>query len=282
MPEVAEVRIMSDFVNYVVSNEPFYEIIEKSDVSKVKTELNPFSGGVFTLQAKSRGKEMMLHMELIGGNLNGASTKNLLVTLGMSGNWMYVRQDSESFEKVMKHAHLRLKSTKGNYLVLYDIRRFAKWKWVDNWSIGRGPCPLTEYEDFVSHVKKHIVTDKSSNCKINELLMNQSYFNGIGNYLRSETLFRAGINPFKQSNSLTEEELDNLLKIIYSCVRDSYTLGGGQLKEWHNPHGTEGKNFHEWMKCYGNKKMNKVKDSTGRTFWYDPKWEDECKKTYSM
>ncbi len=33
-----------------------------------------------------------------------------------------------------------------------------------------------------------------------EVLLNQQYFNGIGNYLRAEILFRAGIPPFQRND----------------------------------------------------------------------------------
>ena len=42
MPELSEVKIMSDFINQIVDGELFFDKIEKSPESKVKTELNPF------------------------------------------------------------------------------------------------------------------------------------------------------------------------------------------------------------------------------------------------
>ena len=92
MPELAEVKIMSDFINHIVAEEGFFDTIEKSPVSKVKTELEVFDGCVFTMHAKSRGKELLLSLEMIGGDINEAITQKMLVTLGMSGNWAYVRK----------------------------------------------------------------------------------------------------------------------------------------------------------------------------------------------
>jgi endonuclease VIII-like 1 len=281
MPELSEVKIMGDFINYIVDNETFFQKIEKSEVSKVKTELDPFDGAVFTMSSESRGKELMLNLEMVGGDIDGAVTKKLLVNLGMSGNWVYVKRDSKNLEKVLKHSHLRFITARGNYLVLHDIRRFAKWRWVDDWSANRGPCPLTEYGDFVDHVKLNWQKSKAFNQPLNEVLMNQNYFNGVGNYIRSEVLYRADINPFQLAATLEHKELDNLLTVIHLCFRDSYTLGGGQLKDWQNPYGTEGNDFNQWMKCYGNKEMMKVKDRTGRTFWFNPKWESFIPESYS-
>ena len=280
MPELAEVKIMGDFINHIVSQEGFFERIEKSPVSKVKTELEVFDGGVFTMHAQTRGKEMMLTLEMIGGDLNGAITKKLFVTLGMSGNFAYVRKESENLEKVLKHSHLRFITTRGNYLVLHDVRRFAKWKWVENWNKGRGPCPLTEFDQFREHLLINWFKSKAFNVPINELLMNQGYFNGIGNYLRAEILYRLDINPFKRANELNTAEIHDLIMLCNLCVRDAYALGGGQLKDWHNPLGTSEKNFKEWMKCYG--MLSSTVDKTGRRFWFDPKWENFIPEEYSQ
>jgi endonuclease VIII-like 1 len=273
MPELAEVKIMSDFINNVVSEEGFFDSLEKSEVSKVKTELNPFEGAVFTMHAKSRGKELMLHLELVGGDIDGAVTKNLICTMGMSGNWIYIRKDAPQLEKALKHGHLRFQSTKGNWLILYDPRRFAKWKWVDGWSAGRGYCPLTEFNDFQYNLLTHWYEDKYFNKPLSEVMMNQSAFNGVGNYLRAEILYRLDVDPFQPANKLSIDELHDLMKITHNCVRDAYVLGGGQLKDWHNPMGTDASSFKEWMKCYSI--LESVIDGSKRRFWYDPKWKVE-------
>ena len=103
--------------------------------------------------------------------------------------------------------------------------------------------------------------------------MNQSFFNGIGNYLRAEILYRVNCNPFLPA----EEAIKSNPEILTLC-KDipllAYSLGGGRLKDWKNPNGEEPpKNWGEFMKCYAIKGMEKIQDKNGRTFWYDPKWK---------
>lgn len=275
MPELAEVKIMSDFINNVVGLDPFYERIEKSEVSKVKTELDVFDNGIFSVSAQSRGKELMLNLELIGGDVNGPVIKRLSCSMGMSGNWIFIKKDSPKLETALKHAHLRFISTRGNYLLLYDVRRFAKWKWADTWGKGRGYCPLTEYNEFNFEVRKNIHSHKDFKKPLCEILMSQKWFNGIGNYLRAEILWRLDVNPFQPANELSHQDVELLCTISHLCVRDAYQLGGGQLQDWYNPNGVEGDSFKEWVMCYG--KLNSKVDGTGRKFWYDPKWESYAK-----
>ena len=78
-----------------------------------------------------------------------------------------------------------------------DKLRFSKWKFTDGFSKNRSPDPVKEYDEFVDNIKKGF--SKKSSLKtfqspISEVLLNQKYFNGIGNYLRAEILLRANIH----------------------------------------------------------------------------------------
>jgi endonuclease VIII-like 1 len=278
MPELAEVRLMGDFINYVVAQEPFFDKIEKSEVSKVSTELDVYESGIFTIGAICRGKELLLHTELVGGDIQGAVTKDLLCNMGMSGNWIFIRKDSPRLEQAFKHGHLRIRSTRGNWLILYDPRRFAKWRWVPGFSQNRGSCPLTEYEKFSDELIANWQKKKDFNKPLNELMMNQRWFNGVGNYLRAEIIDRINVNPFQAVNELSTEKFKELIHVTNLCVRDAYQLGGGQLKDWFNPEGMTSENFDQWMTCYG-KKMS-IRDKTGRMFWFDKKWEKDVPESY--
>ena len=57
------------------------------------------------------------------------------------------------------------------------------------WSKGRAPDPMFEYEEFRSNVLDNL-TDRIFDKPLCEVMHNQKYFNGIGNYLRAEIIFR--------------------------------------------------------------------------------------------
>ena len=107
---------------------------------------------------------------------------------------------------------------------------------------------------------------------IHLVLMNQKYFNGIGNYLRAEILYRLPeVNPFMEAR----EVIDNCPKVLELCTtipRKAYSLGGGQLKDWENPWKSDKEKFERFIKCYNNKNMGHIMDKNGRRFWFDPKW----------
>lgn len=58
------------------------------------------------------------------------------------------------------------------------------------------------------------------------LLLDQSFIAGIGNYLRSEILFVAGINPAARPVDCTEEQLKKAAEATISLVKLSYETGG--------------------------------------------------------
>ena len=140
MPELAEIKIMAEYINSV-SEDKIYTDAGKSAETKVKTEMqDPFGGLPFTIEAQSRGKELLLTLNSVGGE-----ELSLRFAMGMSGNW-YLAGPGEN----VKHAHLKFYRQDGYTLCMVDVRRFAKWDWTESWSSKRGPCPLSEYESFVN------------------------------------------------------------------------------------------------------------------------------------
>lgn len=266
MPEIAEVKLTSEFIDSYSNNQ--FVKLEKSPVSKVKTDLSLLTFDKFIVKSKSRGKELTIDF------FDTATVQppmKLKVTLGMSGAWVYFDPANPAYAKYLKHCHLRLIDTKGWILGMYDVRRFAKWSWSD-FNTKRGPCPITQTTEFALKITENWKTHKNfQNQKLSEILMNQTWFNGVGNYLRAEILYRLNINPFQPASQLNQYEIDNLISLTVSCSKTAYLLGGGQLKDWKNPNGEDPQSFAQWIKCYG--RLNKTIDATGRTFWYHPCWE---------
>jgi endonuclease VIII-like 1 len=103
--------------------------------------------------------------------------------------------------------------------------------------------------------------------------MNQKYFNGIGNYLRAEIIFRAGdVDPFLPAG-MQLAKYPKILELCKDIPMLAYAKGGGSIRDWDNPFG-ENAVQERFMLCYGNSEMSKRKDRNGRMFWYDPKWDN--------
>lgn len=256
MPEIAEVRITSDYVNHANSL-TFYKI--RKNLSHKGTLPNiQFTN--FKLSSESRGKELMLYIKDVHSN----EQSKLLMTMGMSGFFQLTRTGSEP-----KHAHLMFDSIQGWTLSFVDVRRFGKWKLAKGWSPNRGPDPIREFDKFKTNILNNL-DNPIFQKPIYEVLMNQTYFNGIGNYIRSEVICRIPeLNPLMPA----KEALINYPS-LYQLCRDIpshiYTLNGGNILDWRSPF-----NYKEnLIKFYQNRDVCfPIKDNNGRTFWCLKKWK---------
>ena len=96
--------------------------------------------------------------------------------------------------------------------------------------------------------------------------MNQLYFNGIGNYLRAEIMYRASQDPFEEARiALTKNP--KLLELCETVPFEAYLIGGGQLKDWKNPFDIPENGFSDWLTCYGKSECSLI-DANGRKLWY--------------
>jgi len=258
MPELAELRLTSDYVNEC-SDRAVYVSVEKNPEHKGKDLDIPFKS--FTIKAESKGKEIVLSIK----DAYSDATIPIRITMGMSGHFQLTNTAQEP-----KHAHLKFYRKDGTTLSFVDVRRFGKWTQGVAWNEDRGPDPTTEPREFFLNIMTNL-TNKTFRKPLYEVLMDQKWFNGIGNYLRAEIVFRANdVDPFLPA----VEQLAKYPKILQLCTDIpmlAYAKGGGSIKDWNNPFG-ENAIQERFMLCYGNKNMDTRIDPKGRRFWYDPKW----------
>lgn len=246
MPELAEIRIMAKMIDTIGSVRRAVAL-EKSSISK---NLDP--SGIQVNQgftAVTRGKELKIRF---------FDSREICFMMGMSGNWVHAKEWP-------KHAHFRILLNDGMSLFLVDQRRFAKWRFG---SFGdRGPCPVLQHNAFVENVTKSL-DHKAFDKPIHEVLLDQRYFNGIGNYLRSTILYYADVNPFMNARKVLRAN-NRVLSLCKEIPLRAEQLGGGQFKDWKNPFNVDPSDFLDWV-FY--KKGSHIKDATGRTFWFNPKY----------
>ena len=83
--------------------------------------------------------------------------------------------------------------------------------------------------------------------------MDQKYFPGVGNYIKSEGLYASKIHPEEKWGNLNKDMRINLIKNITRVMNNSYKSGGAELKDFKNPfHSSKFK-----LKIYGKKHTEK-------------------------
>ncbi|XP_037689310.1 endonuclease 8-like 1 isoform X8 [Choloepus didactylus] len=199
MPEGPELHLASQFVNETCGGLVFGGCVEKSAVSR-NPEV-PFESSAYRISAAARGKELRLTLSPLPGAQPQQEPLALVFRFGMSGSFQVAPSDA-----LPPHAHLRFYTAAPSpqlTLCFVDIRRFGRWDLGGEWQPGRGPCVLLEYEQFRENVLRNLA-DKAFDRPICEALLDQRFFNGIGNYLRAEILHRLRIPPFEKARTVLE------------------------------------------------------------------------------
>ncbi|XP_073068299.1 endonuclease 8-like 1 isoform X1 [Manis javanica] len=286
MPEGPELHLASHFVNEACKGLVFGGCVDKSPISR-NPEV-PFESSAYCISASARGKELRLILSPLPGAQPPREPLALTFHFGMSGSFQLAPGDA-----LPPHAHLRFYTAPpGPRLALcfVDIRRFGRWDLGGRWQPGRGPCVLLEYEQFrLCPPRKNVLrnlADKAFDRPICEALLDQRFFNGIGNYLRAEILHRLKIPPFQKARTVLEAlqqrrqspeltlsqkiraKLRNpdLLELCHSVPKEVVQLGG---KGYGPESGEEDfAAFRAWLRCYSIPGMSSLRDRHGRTIWF--------------
>jgi formamidopyrimidine-DNA glycosylase len=145
------------------------------------------------------------------------------------------------------HPHVRtiFDLDNNHQLRFKDMRKFGRVYLVDDPDIviGKlGPEPLAD--DFSSKDFKALFHKRKGRLK--PLLLNQEFIAGIGNIYADESCFLAGINPRRQVDTLSADELEKLYHAIRQALAKGIMFKGATLDEVYR-----GGQFQKHFQVYG-------------------------------
>lgn len=192
------------------------------------------------LEVKCKGK--MIYMEL-------SKMCGIISTLGMTGGWKKVQS---------KHSHLKL--TFSTELVLYydDMRRFGNfyvytsadlmYKKLNTIGLDFLNQGVITKELFI--LKGLSAMKKYPNKHLAIVLMDQKTIcSGIGNYILSEVLYTARVNPFALMKHMNRQYFDKLYDACFQVINDSYRHKGNSLQDYKDLDNEDGE-YQNFMKVY--------------------------------
>lgn len=268
MPEGPEVKIITEGLTHLLSGKTLasLEINAKSRYHKKA----PDGFTDFTAALPARVVGVRAHGKFIWWEF--ANGWIAWQTLGLAGGW---------FLKEKKNSGIHLTTTDGIKLYYDDARHFGTIKFLEPSSALRetakkikalGPDILSQphipVAEYITRFRKY------PNHIIGSLLMEQKVMAGVGNYLRSEILFAARVNPHTKVESLTDEQLSRLHSKTYELAEASYRSGGASIQHYSDIHSNKGQ-FEFQMQVYGRKKTpggleilaEKLGKETQTTYW---------------
>ena len=215
MPEGPEIRIAADKIKRAIRPRPTTEVFFAFD------HLKPFESdlsGCRVTEVETRGKAMLTHFD------NGLSvyTHNQLY-----GKWM-VRK-AYDFPKTNRQLRFAIHNLKKSALLYSasDIQILSSQSEIENHPFLSKLGPDVLSKGLKPKDLQVLLRDKKHHRRrLSALYLDQHFLAGIGNYLRSEILFVARLNPQLRPMDCTDDQLFALADASILIAYQSYRYKG--------------------------------------------------------
>ena len=244
MPELPEVETVCRALSKVIKNSRIKKIeFYRKDLRwQVKNNLEITLKNNIFIDSYRRGKYILIPTN---------TDKIFLIHLGMSGQIRIKKKDI-----VQKHDHMRLivENNNKHFVITYnDSRRFGyidlfkKKELREHFLLSKiGVEPLGReltIEYLQNNFKKRVINIKNA-------LIDQKIIAGIGNIYASEILYKAKINPLREVNSLSKNDLNSIITYTKIILKKSIDVGGTTIRDHMQPDGSLGY-FKQKLQVYG-------------------------------
>ena len=222
MPEGPEIRKAADKVaNAIVGKDVIKLIFGQSHLKKWEASFI----GLQVDSIQTYGKAMVtrfVHAENKANDRVNNKAHNIYTHNQLYGRWVICPAN----QMPASTRQLRLGIyTKDTWALLYsasDIFVLSDSEVPEHPFIKKLGKDVLNPETTVKHIIDKLVSPAYCNRQIGGFLTEQSFFAGLGNYLRCDILFVAGVHPARKPNQLTKNQLNKLAKEIIRIPRQSY------------------------------------------------------------
>ena len=172
---------------------------------------------------------------------NSKNNGFLVVHLRMTGYFKFIENSSHP----CKHTRIRFFDKNNNELRYIDVRSFGQMWWINkDLSLNKiikglgslGPEPFSK--DFDANYLKKVISKRTKSIKA--ILLDQTIVAGIGNIYADESLYSAGILPFREARTIKKNELIKLKESIVTVLKKSIGSGGTTFSDFRDLEGENG------------------------------------------
>jgi len=242
LPEVETVKkgLEKKLKNFIISE---IEIIRPSTIAfpANKDEFKKGLNNSLIDKWSRRGKYLIANLIKNPNNNNLKSNGYLIIHLRMTGHFNWLKRNNSP----CKHTRVRFFDSQGNELRFIDLRSFGQIWWIKEGldpkkiikGLGSlGPEPFSK--DFNYEYLKKEFSKRTKSIKA--VLLDQRIIAGIGNIYADESLFEAGISPFREAKTIKKRELIKLRISIMDVLEKSIGSGGTTFSDFRNIEGLNG------------------------------------------
>lgn len=265
MPEGPEVKLLTDSIIKGISNKNIIKIdvlngkyLKKPIKNLIQlNELLPLK----VVNVSCRGK--MSWIEL-GDN------KFITIHYGMTGTIHFYHDQLRS--------NVQFIMDDGTIMCYDDVRNFGNIKiYLDRDSFN-SELKLIGFDILLPNpFNKSIIVNirsKYNNKTICDVLMNQAIWSGVGNYIKTEVLYKTRVHPLSLLKNILDSKLRELIEAAHDLASESYSMQGSTFLSYKN--NDKSGNFQKLFKIYGKKKdtenniVFKLDTTDGRKTSYVP------------
>ena len=214
MPEGPEIRRAADKVEAVLKDKT---------VERIQFGLQPLKRfskaltGTRVLQLETRGKALLTHFD---------SGHTIYSHNQLYGVWRVVKRDE--LPKTNRQLRLALHTDQHSAL-LYSASDISVWnteKIEEHPFLQRIGPDILNPDLTWREVAERLQSRTFAGRALNSVYLDQAFLAGLGNYLRSEILFIAGIHPARKARELSKGEIGKLARITLDISQRSYASQG--------------------------------------------------------
>ncbi len=251
MPELPEVETVRRGLEQKLNN----FIIKKVEVCRYSTVAFPTKNEEFIKGLRNsliykwerRGKYLIAELKKAQDENTQFPLENsqnngfLIVHLRMTGYFKFIKNSTHP----CKHTRIRFFDKNNNELRYVDVRSFGQMWWINKGlspnkiirGLGSlGPEPFSK--DFDADYLKKVISKRTKSIKA--ILLDQTIVAGIGNIYADESLFSAGISPFREARTIKKNELIKLKESIVTVLKKSIGSGGTTFSDFRDLEGENG------------------------------------------
>jgi len=277
MPEGPEVTIVSENLNKLLKDKYIlsYQLTDNGRYRKKGPDnCIPFGDSLPLKVKKVENKGKLIFFTFT----DGKKEFYMLNTLGMSGVWH--KQTGKHTCFIFEYSSSPDEERGKEKIYFIDQRHFGTIKFLTNKEDLEkklkdiGPDMLNDSKMSLKLFKERMMKYKHWNLV--KALMCQKIISGIGNYLKSESLYHAKISPFLKVEDLSEDQFYQLYQSIRLKIVSSYNDGGVSVKNFSDIDDKKGQ-YHFSFEVYGKKedkfgnKVERVVLADKRSTFYVPK-----------
>lgn len=223
------------------------------------------------LSVTARGKAMLIGFEPVGEHTITIYSHNQLY-----GEWQIVsREEYALLLATGSSRQVRLALfAEEQAALLYSASEIAVLEGeavASHPYIARLGLDLLDATVDASAVRAHLDSPRFAGRNIAALLLDQRFFAGIGNYLRSEILFGAGLSPHLVLGALKDEQRNALAAAALDMAWQSYRTGGvtiaPELAARLQARGWSYRRYRHWVFDRGGQDCHRCGEPIVRTTW---------------